>query len=433
LNEIFNSKKANRIDPKSSKTNIETKLENNINKSLINDIKDEKESMSREMPGHDQNNRYKSVQVSGSKDDETISKLQQTIVNLKKKNNNLAGLYSKLSQDIKNIEADTSQKIEEGKEYILDNYYVRTKSKMSDFDKNNMSVNILSNTLIGSQEANISTVEMSDLIDNAMSDNANDIAGIVFHDTNHDDMSVNFGHLSSDSDNVVDNYFDANDILDSETRVSDVTKNMSGHFVGHNNRSNILSDFSDNQKGQISNENRRSREVVNLSGYAVRLMDEKEKVINNLQEQNTFLKNELKGLSNEFFKFDDTLSNELKNRTAANDLLINNNKILQERLITLIDNQLSNEKISTNTQVETKTKGDNNNEDMLKNDQTRVEVENLKKELALWQKSATEIKWAEKQNNIKLSDLHQSFLMGMALGMILGLMTTSLIVWLILF
>jgi len=236
------------------------------------------------MSGKRENDRYKIDQSSGLSEATIVEQNWTKKYNeLLIKNNKLSDMNKALQQDLlwRNDVQEPLKIIKEGEEYILSEKKNVRSRKMSDFVTNNMSVKILPNISVDSQEDNIATVEMSDLSEMQMSSFGKYAIDKIIDDTDTMLVSEKNGHLSTKIDMPVDNIFDDNDTINSENPIFDNDKNNVRQNVGHIKRTSKMSYYFDEQKNV---------EAVNLSGYAVRLMDEKEKVISTLSEENKYLK-----------------------------------------------------------------------------------------------------------------------------------------------
>jgi len=367
------------------------------------------------MSGKRENDRYKIDQSPGLSEATTVEqnwtkKYDELLI----KNNKLSDMNKALQQDLlwRNDVQEPLKIIKEGEEYILSEKKNVRSRKMSDFVTNNMSVKILPNISVDSQEDNIATVEMSDLSEMQMSSFGKYAIDKIIDDTDTMLVSEKNGHLSTKIDMPVDNIFDDNDTINSENPIFDNYKNNVRQNVGHIKRTSKMSDYFDEQK---------NIEAVNLSGYAVRLMDEKEKVISTLSEENKYLKIELNAATNEIKKINDTVGGELINRAAESKLLINNNIFLQEKLASLTEKTM---KIAEGKKSE-EDKG--NNERLLAKD-------------TLWQKIDEIIEVIKEKNNQTPTpnwskndarETQKIFLTGIAAGMIIGLIIASTIIALI--
>ena len=194
--------------------------------------------------------------------------------------------------------------ISEGKEYFI----IPDSKKMSDYSFPSMSVNKKLKSPIISQEPFFSPVDMSVDSDNKMSVFGKSTIGAVSKDNNDIYMSEFDGHLSTKSDMPVDNYFGGHDIIGVENPFFESMSDNSGKMSGHNNR------------------------TINLSAYAVRLIDEKERVVKRFEEQNDFLKSELSELRKEISALRDIVGSEKENQANLSQILLARYEKLEDRL-----------------------------------------------------------------------------------------------------
>ena len=193
--------------------------------------------------------------------------------------------------------------MEEDVEYYLG-------KKMSDNAKNNMSVNKIDEEYIGPLISQNDTVEMSNYSKNEMSESTNSAIKVAFGNVTNRTMSDFFGSLSTNSDSTVDNLFDSDD------KIVSLNRNIFGHsekYSGHLDR------------------------TLGMSAFAVRIIEEKDKMSRKYQEENEWLKNEIIGLKNEILNFRREIVDENMNRTKLSDFLIESNKSWQERGLKYIE------------------------------------------------------------------------------------------------
>lgn len=188
---------------------------------------------------------------------------------------------------------------------------------MSENKQNNMSAKILSYSPIVSNSNIKHPGEMSDLSGFSMSDSRGDAISDVLQKTNTSLMSDYNGHLPTQSDGHVDKYFDPRGIIISETPF----------FPDKSDVSDKMSNYSDKFNGHL-------KRTFEMSAYATRLIEEKERVAKKFEEQNDFLKNELSELRKEISALREVVAQESKNRASTGDFLMESNRQLQQELLT---------------------------------------------------------------------------------------------------
>lgn len=200
---------------------------------------------------------------------------------------------------------------------------------MSEYDKNNMSANIFHKYPYISNSNVSKTVEMSDLSTFSVSDSLKRSGLDVITDSRLGQMSKFFGHLPTNSDMSVDNFFDSRGTINAETPFfSDKvlkSKKMSENpdiFFGH------------------------SKRIFEMSAYATRLIEEKERVAKKFEEQNDWLKGEISELRKEISALRGAMTQESQNRVKLTDFLIERNLRMENRSEKFADNQSKTDKIS---------------------------------------------------------------------------------------
>ncbi len=189
--------------------------------------------------------------------------------------------------------------MEEGVEYFLD-------KNMSERIKNNMSVNKIDKDYFGPLVSSNHTVEMSENTNFALSN----YSLPFIHDSlqaRTDGLVSDFKtSLSTNSDSVVDKIFDDN-----------------GKIVSY--RENIFGQ-SDKYSGHLDR-------TLGMSAFAVRLIEEKEKMSEKYREENSWLRTQIIELKNELSIMRGEIIAESNNRAKISDFLIESNKFWQERSV----------------------------------------------------------------------------------------------------
>lgn len=258
-----------------------------------------------------------------------INNVSTTVPNREERNqiNEQGNMSEKMSDNLENISVDRVQLInnidkkneknrepktvvtgtkirtnpimEEGVEYFLD-------KKMSDFGKNNMSVNIMEEDNIGSTISSFRTVEMSNNPKKNMSDSIYLSEHEHFDDKTNVHMSGFKTGLSTNSDYHVDKIFDDD-----------------GNIISSGN--NIVGQF-DKYSGHLDR-------TLGMSAFAVRLIEEKEKMSEKYREENSWLRTQIIELKNELSIMRGEIIAESNNRAKISDFLIESNKFWQERSV----------------------------------------------------------------------------------------------------
>lgn len=242
--------------------------------------------------------------------------------------------YKKIIKNINfypdaNLYGKDNRKLEEGQEYIL----MSDGENMSEKQRHNMSVKKIVKSPITSQEDVLNPVEMSADSGVEMSDSTNASHSNTFHLGDQGAMSGFDGHLSPVSDMPVDNQIDPRGIISSENP-----------FFESNN---ILSK---KMSGQIDKMSGHLNRTIELSGYATRLIEEKERVASKFEEQNDFLKNELTALRKEISALRDIVGAERKKQADLGQILLEDNRKLQDQLAKNYELRITNyeKQIETN-------------------------------------------------------------------------------------
>ncbi|MFZ5392170.1 MAG: helix-turn-helix domain-containing protein [Patescibacteria group bacterium] len=189
--------------------------------------------------------------------------------------------------------------MEEGVEYFLD-------KNMSERIKNNMSVNKIDKDYFGPLVSSNHTVEMSENTNFALSN----FSLPSVHDSlqaRTDGLVSDFKTgLSTNSDSVVDKLFDVNDKIVS---------------------------YRENNFGQSDKYSGHLDRTLGMSAFAVRLIEEKEKMSEKYREENSWLRTQIIELKNELSILRGEIIAETNNRAKISDFLIESNKFWQERSV----------------------------------------------------------------------------------------------------
>ncbi len=457
------ARKKNQEDGK-EKENI-TKAKSSSKQKENNDSTEDRDltKMSDKMSGEGEDNRLENVRTV----DLVGEKIREYVRFLEIQNEELMGKklskhvqtipnfpnHSKHEKHMETIGMNAENKvIEEGEEYVL-GQNVRTK-KMSVNDTNNMSVKKLSYSPIVSQVKDNNAVEMSDFINSTMSVSRKFNADIDISPIGAGHVSDFINGLSTKSDIPVDKFFDVRDTIDVENLFSDDTVKMSEHNLGHFDRTNPVSVNNVRQNLSENFLEKDKQNVVNISAYATRLIDEKERVAKKFEEQNDFLKNELSELRKEVSALRGVVASETKNRANTSEFLMRENESWRKKTFELMERvevlnkdnyelQITNYKLDNRQNPESDISNysapkvyppmtenfTNNSKQYMENIITRggEEVNNneISKDTQVTQD------WME----TKCPDIYERqklFLIGMGLGMIFGLGCVSLILFLIL-
>ena len=221
-----------------------------------------------------------------------------------------AGVFRELSAPREGA-SDERIALREGVEYEMSGQL----EKVSENKGNNMSAKILSNNpIVSNSNINqpgemsvLSTFSMSDLRDDANLDDKQKTDTAL--------MSDFTGHLPTHSDGHVDKFFDRRGIIGVETPF----------FPDNTDTSEKMSVYSDKIDGHINR-------TFQMSAYATRLIEEKERVAKKFEEQNDFLKGELTELRKEISALREVVAQESKNRANTGDFLMESNRKLQDKV-----------------------------------------------------------------------------------------------------
>lgn len=186
----------------------------------------------------------------------------------------------KYSDIIQEKDIFTTNKLVEGMEYQITD----KKKFVSANSQNSMSVKNIGEIDLNTDNLDSDAVEMSIFSKDKMSDSRKS-----FINNNNDhghigNMSGFSTTLSTNSDNDVDKMFD-----------------IDGISLNH-----INDNFSDTKNGHTNG-------IVEMSAYAVRLLEEKERVTKKIEEQNDYLKKQINVLNEDIISIRKTIDNSLNN------------------------------------------------------------------------------------------------------------------------
>ena len=356
----------------------------------------------------------KLLEIQNSKYKSQISNLKfQTVQDTRNKTQETRksrGIEYKLHKNLPTHSTDKNF-IKEGEEYVLNGK--ERGQNMSGHDEFNMSVNKLSDNPITSQQALNNDVEMSVLTELDMSDSPHSPINAPLGSMSEGDMSDFFGQLSTNLDMSVDKSFDGHGMIDTENPFSGDTNKLSGQKVGHNNR------------------------TVELSAYASRLIDEKERVAIKFEEQNDFLKNELSELRKEVSALRGVVAGESINRTNTSEFLMRMNESLQKNnadLYAKVEEASKNNSELLITSTKLNQIQPNTEESIGKSSHNSLNTSDILelKKIESNILNAIDMEKPDKKSP-DITDVHKMFLLGFGTGMIFGLMSVSLIVFLIIY